>query len=90
MVLLVNDEEVEALPDTLDEFFENHPSVAEANLELTSQPHRDTKLWKDEVLFIKQRQQATSDYRENQRVRWIGMGFPARNNLPLWLYNLIF
>jgi hypothetical protein len=29
-------------------------------------------MWRDEVLFIRQRQQATSDYRENKNIRWIG------------------
>ena len=70
MVLMVEDKEVEAVPDNLEEFFDAWPPVCESNLELTSQPH--VKMWRDEVLFIKQRQQATSDYRENQRVRWLG------------------
>ena len=41
-----------------------------ANILLTEMDH--TLMWRDNVLFIKQRQQATSDYRENQKVRWIG------------------
>ena len=54
----------------LDEFFDNHPEIGQANTDLTQMPH--TKMWREEVLFIRQRMQATSDYRENQKVRWIG------------------
>lgn len=45
-------------------------SLGEANEALTTTSH--TNMWRDQVLFIKQRQQATSDYRENPKVRWIG------------------
>ena len=45
-------------------------SIGEANEALTNTSH--TNMWRDQVLFIKQRQQATSDYRENPKVRWIG------------------
>ena len=54
----------------LDEFFDFNPDIGQANTELTSLPH--TKMWREEVLFIRQRMQATSDYRENKKVRWIG------------------
>lgn len=39
-------------------------------LQQTSIEH--TKMWRDKVLFIRQRQQATSDYRENKNIRWLG------------------
>ena len=48
-------------------------TIGEANEALTNTSH--TNMWRDQVLFIKQRQQATSDYRENPKVRWIGKSF---------------
>lgn len=70
MVIQVRGRVLEDLPDTLEEFFDENPEIGMANLVLTEMEH--TKMWRDEVLFIHQRQQATSDYRENKRVRWIG------------------
>ena len=63
-------EEIEHVPDTLEEFFQAFPSIGQANQALTAIPH--VNMWRDQVLFIKQRQQATSDYRENPNVRWLG------------------
>eukprot|EP00095_Tigriopus_kingsejongensis_P011842 maker-scaffold1129_size60621-snap-gene-0.12 protein:Tk11842 transcript:maker-scaffold1129_size60621-snap-gene-0.12-mRNA-1 annotation:"n-terminal asparagine amidohydrolase" len=70
MVIQVRGRTLESIPDTLDEFFDGTPEIGMANLLLTEIEH--TQMWRDEVLFIHQRQQATSDYRENTRVRWIG------------------
>jgi hypothetical protein len=70
MVIQVGCNELENVPDTLEEFFDMFPSVCQANLDLTSMDH--VNMWREQVLFMKQRQQATTDYRENQRVRWIG------------------
>ena len=70
MVLQVRGRLIEDLPGTLDDFFDNNPEIGIANLILTDVPH--TSMWRDEVLFLKQRQQATSDYRENEKVRWMG------------------
>lgn len=77
MVIVIDEteEELEELPSSLEEFFEEFPSIGEANEALTSIDHVD--MWRDQVLFIKQRQQATSDYRENPNVRWIGMRLPS-------------
>ena len=55
---------------SLDEFFDKNPEICQANVELTQIRH--TKMWREKVLFIRQRMQATSDYRENNKVRWIG------------------
>ena len=65
-------EEVENVPETLEEFFQAYPRIGEANQALTAIPHVNTCEFRDQVLFIKQRQQATSDYRENPHVQWIG------------------
>lgn len=70
MVLQIRGSVLPAVPETLDAFFDGHPELGVANLLLTELEH--TSMWRDEVLFIKQRQQATSDYRENKKVRWIG------------------
>lgn len=72
MVIVIDETEteIEKLPSSLEEFFEEFPCIGEANESLTSIDHVD--MWRDQVLFIKQRQQATSDYRENPNVRWIG------------------
>ena len=74
MVLQVNGQLLEWIPSiedgSLDEFFDENPEICDSNLQLTNVPH--TKMWREEVLFIRQRMQATSDYRENKKVRWIG------------------
>lgn len=70
MVIVIDNEPMDYVPDSLEEFFESYPSIGEANEALTTTSH--TNMWRDQVLFIKQRQQATSDYRENPKVRWIG------------------
>lgn len=70
MVIVIENEEVESVPDNLEEFFTTYPTICQNNIALTDMNH--VNMWRDHVLFIKQRQQATSDYRENPRVRWIG------------------
>ena len=70
MVIVISGQELENVPDTLDDLFDAFPSIGKANQDLTSIQH--VNMWRDQVLFIKQRQQATSDYRENPNVRWIG------------------
>jgi len=70
MVLVIDNDEVTTLPDSLEDFFSAFPTIGVANEQLTDLEHVD--MWRDQVLFIKQRQQATSDYRENPKVRWIG------------------
>ena len=74
MVLQINGQVFEWIPSiedgSLDEFFDEHPEIGTSNMQLTSTKH--TKMWREEVLFIRQRMQATSDYRENKKVRWIG------------------
>ena len=64
---------------SLDEFFDENPKIGQENIRLTSTPH--TKMWREEVLFIRQRMQATSDYRENRKVRWIGKRLIHNPNL---------
>uniref|UniRef100_A0A0K2VDT6 Protein Nterminal asparagine amidohydrolaselike [Xiphosphorus maculatus] n=1 Tax=Lepeophtheirus salmonis TaxID=72036 RepID=A0A0K2VDT6_LEPSM len=59
-----------SIPGSIQEFFNENPEIGESNLALTSREHVD--MWRDRVLFIKQRQQATSDIRENDKVQWIG------------------
>lgn len=61
---------MEDFPPSLDEFFDLYPEIGAANMTLTSMDH--VSMWREEVLFLRQRQQATSDYRENQKVRWMG------------------
>ena len=70
MVIVVSGQELETVPDSLEAFFQLYPIIGKANKALTSIQH--VNMWRDQVLFIKQRQQATSDYRENPNVRWIG------------------
>ena len=70
MVIVIDHHEIEDLPLDLEEFFDAYPVIGEANVDLTSQDHVD--MWRDNVLFIKQRQQATSDFRENPKVKWLG------------------
>jgi len=70
MVIVIDKEEVENVPENLEDFFDQFPSIGRANLELTDREH--VSMWRDQVLFIRQRQQATSDFRENPKVRWIG------------------
>lgn len=57
-------------PEVLDDFFDANPDLCENNIHLNSIPHR--KMGRDQVLFIRQRMQATSDIRENPKVRYIG------------------
>ena len=61
---------MEDVPENLEDFFDSFPSIGRANMELTGREH--VNMWRDQVLFIRQRQQATSDFRENPKVRWIG------------------
>ena len=70
MVIVIDEWEVGEVPENLEDFFESFPSIGRANLELTGRDH--VNMWRDQVLFIRQRQQATSDFRENPKVRWIG------------------
>lgn len=74
MVLQIRHRVLEWVPSiedgNLEDFFDENPEIGEANKQLTDIPH--TKMWREEVLFIRQRMQATSDYRENKKVRWIG------------------
>ena len=74
MVLQIGGRLIRSVPSiedgNLDEWFDKHPIICQANVELTQMWH--TKMWREKVLFIRQRMQATSDYRENQKVRWIG------------------
>nr|ACO10559.1 N-terminal asparagine amidohydrolase [Caligus rogercresseyi] len=59
-----------SIPESMSDFFSENPEICDSNLALTGTEHVD--MWRDRVLFIKQRQQATSDIRENDKVRWIG------------------
>ena len=81
MVLQIHHRVLEWVPSiedgSLEEFFDENPEIGEANIQLTDIPH--TKMWREEVLFIRQRMQATSDYRENKKVRWIGKYVSARS-----------
>ena len=61
---------MEDFPESLEEFFDAFPEIGVANMLLTDMDH--VSMWREEVLFIKQRQQATSDIRENKKVRWMG------------------
>ena len=74
MVLQIGGRLIRSVPSiengNLDEWFDKYPIICQANVELTQMWH--TKMWREKVLFIRQRMQATSDYRENQKVRWIG------------------
>ena len=70
MVIVIDYEEIEAVPDDLDEFFDIYPTIGKANKAFTDIEH--VNMWRDNVLFIKQRQQATSDFRENPKVKWLG------------------
>ena len=80
MVLQIRGRVFEWVPSieygNLDDFFDENPEIRKANIELTSLSH--TKMWREEVLFIRQRMQATSDYRENKKVRWIGEVFSLK------------
>ena len=73
---------MEKFPEDLEELFQNNPEVTgidiktdniysiqicDNNLDFTATPH--TPLKRDGVLFITQRRQATSDLRENPKVR---------------------
>ena len=70
MVIQVRGRTVEEFPSSLDEFFDAHTEIGVANMLLTAMEH--VSMWREEVLFLRQRQQATSDYRENRKVRWMG------------------
>ena len=80
MVLQIRGRMIRKVPSiedgSLDEFFNENPEVCRANVELTQMQH--TNMWREEVLFIRQRMQATSDYRENKKVRWIGKALKWR------------
>ena len=69
-MIVIDNYEIDHVPENLEEFFDTYTSICEANENLTQQDH--TNMWRDRVLFIRQRCQATSDYRENTKVRWIG------------------
>ena len=81
MVLQIRHRVLEWVPSiedgSLEDFFDENPEIGEANKQLTDIPH--TKMWREEVLFIRQRMQATSDYRENKKVRWIGKYYSAKS-----------
>ena len=81
MVLQIRHRVLEWVPSiedgNLEDFFDENPEIGEANKQLTDIPH--TKMWREEVLFIRQRMQATSDYRENKKVRWIGKYLSAKS-----------
>ena len=81
MVLQIRHRVLEWVPSiedgSLEDFFDENPEIGEANKQLTDIPH--TKMWREEVLFIRQRMQATSDYRENKKVRWIGKYLSAKS-----------
>ena len=97
MVLQIRGRVFEWVPSieygNLDDFFDDNPEIRKANIELTSLPH--TKMWREEVLFIRQRMQATSDYRENKKVRWIGevyfkyLNLLLKNIRSVYIYELI-
>ena len=80
MVLQIQDVVLDSIPDAVDEgvdgrdvldaFFDANPVLCQNNVRLNSLPHR--KMGRDQVLFIRQRMQATSDIRENPKVRYIG------------------
>lgn len=57
-------------PVDLEEFFSTYPEICERNLEFTKTPNKPLK--RDGVLFITQRRQATSDLRENPKVKIVG------------------
>lgn len=66
----MEEEIVDCIPETLEEFFDKYPELVETNLDFTNTPH--TPLKRDGVLFLTQRRQATSDIRENPKVQIIG------------------
>ena len=86
MVIVIDKEELENVSENLEDFFDKFPSIGGANLELTDREH--VSMWRDQVLFIRQRQQATSDFRENPKVRWIGSILLARFNNQFQSYLL--
>jgi len=61
---------IEQFPADLDEFFQTNPEICDNNTHFTATPH--TPLKRDGVLFITQRRQATSDIRENPKVKILG------------------
>ena len=61
---------MEEFPSSLEELFDANTEIGVANMCVTSMEH--VSMWREEVLFLRQRQQATSDYRENRKVRWMG------------------
>ncbi len=77
MVVQVRGRTLDDLPPSLDDLFDQNPELGVANLLLTSMEH--VSMWREEVLFLRQRQQATSDYRENTKVRWMG-----KDKCPSW------
>ena len=89
MVLQIRHRVLEWVPSiedgSLEDFFDENPEIGEANKQLTDIPH--TKMWREEVLFIRQRMQATSDYRENKKVRWIGKYLSAKSINSEIYYN---
>jgi len=44
MVIVIDEEEVENVPENLEDFFDKFPSIGEANLELTDRNHVHTPL----------------------------------------------
>ena len=91
MVLQIRHRVLEWVPSiedgSLEDFFDENPEIGEANKQLTDIPH--TKMWREEVLFIRQRMQATSDYRENKKVRWIGKYLSAKS-INSEIYYILF
>jgi len=61
---------MEKFPEDLEDFFQTNPEICENNIDFTDTPH--TPLKRDGVLFITQRRQATSDLRENPKVKILG------------------
>jgi len=70
MVIKVGNRPMKEFPPGLEEFFCENPEVCRNNLDITSTDH--LALPRGGVLFITQRRQATSDMRENNKVKLLG------------------
>lgn len=70
MVIKVGNQLMKEFPSELEEFFDKNPDVCQNNLDITTTPH--LALAREGVLFITQRRQATSDLRENNKVKLLG------------------
>ena len=80
MVIVIDEQEVKDVPDNLEDFFESFPSIGRNNMELTGREH--VNMWRDQVLFIRQRQQATSDFRENPNYVILRQSFSDKTKYP--------